>query len=156
MTFRALLVIASALFSVACFADEANGSSSNDAFVLGRVFTTPAERAMLDQKRKYQLTDNGEISQVDAEKKSVQKHLNPVGYIISSSGVASKWIDGDFQQVDDFGNLEALRFPGGISVTKHATATEKQNEESNPEIANKTDTEIQVTPGRVGENERNQ
>lgn len=156
MTFRALLVIASALFSVACFADEASGSSSNDAIVLGRVFTTPSERAMLDQKRKYQLTSNSGISQVDADKTPGKKRLNPVGYIISSSGIASKWINGDFQHVDDLGNLETHRFPGGISVIKHATATGERSEEANPDLADKPAAEIESTPHQVGENERNQ
>lgn len=156
MTFRALLIIASALFSVACFADEASGSSSNDAIVLGRVFTTPAERTTLDQKRKYQLTDNSEISQVDADKTSGKKRLKPVGYIISSSGMASKWINGDFQHVDDLGNMDMLRFPDEISVTKHATASGEKNEVANPDLADKPAAEIESTPHQVGENERNQ
>lgn len=112
------LMVMSILIAVSSWptlAHEGGVYESLEHIHIGRVFLSPAERASLDKHRRVP-------KPVAAVRSTVQtaapaRNSNAAGYIVSGSGRAHVWKDGDFvaTQVPD-----SLRFPGDVKVTRTA------------------------------------
>lgn len=137
MMLRTVIATGLILMSFASYADDARPASADDFHSLGRVFTTPAERRLLDQKRSLlPAADTGGTEQTGASIQTAKKALNPAGYIILPGGIVSKWIDGDFREVHGNDGVGVLRFPGGITIIKHVADTGGEAQRTDPDNSN--------------------
>ena len=117
-------------------------ANAEDAFVyetfagveIGRVFLTPGDRDRLDERRLSQPAGDSASSETldsDSPKKVPRASA---GYIISSSGRARVWLDGDFVEAPQKAS-QSLRFPGDIKVTRTRTESGADNEDrQEPEL----------------------
>ena len=88
---------------------------------IGRVFLTPVERRLLDATRKQvpQSATYEGTAAADPQEDEAPSHA--AGYIVSSSGKARRWLNGDFVEAQN-SPASSTRFPGDVKITKH-TAT---------------------------------
>ena len=116
-TIAALLVV---LPSIAQSGDEAIYESL-ESVAIGRVFLTPAERRWLDARRSSEPSTAffppvrpGSAPPVAAPTRAKP----PAGYIVSSSGQAKVWRNGEFVNSNGKAAIDTA-FPGEVRVKRH-------------------------------------
>ncbi|MBT8077050.1 MAG: hypothetical protein KJO31_00655 [Gammaproteobacteria bacterium] len=105
---------------------------------LGRVFMTPAERAILDQRRQQ---PENEVAPAREDREPQGQSVTdgskrgtaPIGYIKSASGEPKKWQNGEFVPLADGESLPGLSLTRLriISAVPAATADSADNVQSN-------------------------
>ena len=95
---------------------------------IGRVFLAPAERAQLDVDRLKAPTEGGKVENVQPGSTPATEKPRPpaAGYIISHSGGARVWNNGDFIKTSGQAP-QAMAFPGDIRVTRHVAKAGEPN-----------------------------
>lgn len=101
------------LLSGPASAHESGIYESLEHIHIGRVFSSPSERMYLDKNRGVRAT----VVAGSGSRAAAVRNSNAAGYIVSSSGRARVWKDGDFvaAKIPD-----SIRFPGDVKVTRTA------------------------------------
>lgn len=142
-TLAALLV---ALPAIAYAGDEAIYESL-ESVAIGRVFLSPAERRWLDARRSSEpaarffppVRPSG-VPPAPAPKESKP----PAGYIVSSSGQARVWRNGDFVKSKGRAATDT-KFPGEIRVRRHRNDVDSTPESETSARSSQADTVDGVT-----------
>ena len=121
--FYLVLSILAVVFSRPAGAHEEGIYESLEHIHLGRVFLSPEERAYLDRHRgvRAPVAANSGTRQ----NSSSASNSDAAGYIVSSSGHARIWKDGDFVSAK---MPDSLRFPGDVKVTRTADKVPTKND----------------------------
>jgi hypothetical protein len=120
--FVVISILAIALSSSAA-AHEEGIYESLEHIHLGRVFLSPAERTYLDKHRGVPApvaTSSG-----TGQRSSAARNNNAAGYIVSSSGRAHVWKNGDFVSTKI---PDSVRFPGDVKVKRTADGPAARND----------------------------
>jgi hypothetical protein len=120
--FVVMLILANA-FSRPAAAHEEGIYESLEHIHLGRVFLSPEERAYLDKHRGVRAPVAASNS--TGQKAAAARISNAAGYIMSSSGRARVWKDGDFVSAKI---PDSIRFPGDVKVTRTADKLPANND----------------------------
>ena len=97
-------------------AHESGVYESLEHIHIGRVFLSPLERMRLDRDRHVEPPGKAE-PRAAVERNEAVRSDRAAGYIISSSGRAQIWKDGDFVVTDV---PSSVQFPGHVDVTRTA------------------------------------
>ena len=103
------------VFSRPAGANEEGFYESLEHIHLGRVFLSPEERAYLDRHRGVRAPVVARSP--TGQRTTATRNNNAAGYIVSSSGRARIWKDGDFVSAKI---PDSIRFPGDVTVTRTA------------------------------------
>ena len=117
MRARDVLLLLLLGLSSAAMADDSAVYESFSGVTIGRVFLAPGDRDRLDERR---LNPPAESAvDVSAANGTAQPSRRPAsaGYIISSSGRARVWHDGDFVESAERAP-QRMAFPGDVTVTR--------------------------------------
>lgn len=117
---------------------------------LGRVFLTPAERAILDQRRQQPERETAPARQDRGPRdqsvvKGGGRGAAPIGYIKSASGEPMKWQNGDFVPLADGEPLPGLALTrlgivSSLPATTPASADTAEADEDADDRNDKSDT----------------
>lgn len=88
---------------------------------IGRVFLTPGDRDRLDERRLNPPAEGTASNPTVAGAPDKRRTLAAAGYIISSSGRARVWRDGDFIESRQQ-SPHRMDFPGDVTVTRSVVA----------------------------------
>lgn len=112
----------SAVFIMACGSSWPAGAHETGIYEalehihIGRVFLSPPERLDLDKNRNVTPSAMASSS-AGGDQKAATDNSRAAGYIVSGSGRARVWKDGDFVAADV---PRSIRFPGDVKVTRVA------------------------------------
>ena len=94
---------------------------------IGRVFLSPEERRWLDARRASEpsavLPPRARTPVRAPSEPAPARTKSPAGYIVSSSGEARVWRDGEFVRSDDRTAVD-ISFPGDVRVKRHGVDAE--------------------------------
>ena len=117
MTARSLAILAMLAASTVVAAEDSAVYETISGVKIGRVFLTPGDRERLDDQRLNPPTvDVAGESPTEGAVDS-KRSIASAGYIISSSGRARVWHDGDFVESARRAP-HSMRFPGDVKVTR--------------------------------------
>ena len=105
---------------LACASDDAVYESFSGVKI-GRVFLSPADREALDRRRLNPPVRESDAHKSAAGSEQAQRSRASAGYIISASGRARVWRDGDFV-VSDRRQPQKMAFPGDVKITRRAAS----------------------------------
>jgi len=117
MSIRIALVFFLAAMSAAATAEEPAVYESFSGVKIGRVFLAPGDRDRLDERRLTAPAEGTAEEPGSASSPPTTRALPAAGYIISSSGRASVWRDGDFVESPRQAPKK-MAFPGDVEVTR--------------------------------------
>jgi len=120
-------------------ADDSAIYESMAGIKIGRVFLAPGERDRLDRRRLRPQAEKRDSDSGADGKSAAARVLSSAGYIISSSGKARVWRDGDFVE-SRRQEPQRMRFPGDVKVTRSnssrtADATDTEDHSERPSEA---------------------
>ena len=119
-TLSLLLLTASSLV----LAEEPSVYESFAGVQIGRVFLAPDDRDRLDEQRLNPPAEGAVAGSTTEDAPEKRQPLAAAGYIISSSGRARVWYDGDFVESRQQ-SPQRMEFPGDVKVTRAAAADAK-------------------------------
>lgn len=126
MASRCFLLLLLLAFSAAAIADDAAVYETFSGVQIGRVFLSPGDRERLDARRLHPPAEHT-AGEPEAEGGTKQpRSLAAAGYIISSSGQARVWRDGDFVESPQRAP-QRITFPGDIRVTRTVPEEDARN-----------------------------
>jgi len=137
-------------------AAEPTVAPSAKEIVMGRVFTTNAERRVLDQLRKIPQTGTaaGAATSGDAAQSGPKQKPDPAGFIVPSTGRAYQWIDGDFRRISR-GEISSGQIPGTVRIIRHRSpAGERNSQKAIDDHGGALPTEPGVADPESGDDER--
>ncbi len=135
---RASVILWAALTRVA----GADDVQSVDSAALGRVFTSPAERAELDRLRQVRPAEATAAAVTsDAAAATTDSQASPVGFIKRTGGEAYRWVGDEFRKVgpDELPAVEPAADPGIVRHAEPDNGTgsgDAHTAESNDDAAN--------------------
>lgn len=119
------------IFSLPVAAHESGVYEALEHIHIGRVFLSPPERVHLDKTRNVRSPGAGE-RRTAADSDGTVRNDRAAGYIVSSSGRARVWKDGDFVVADA---PRSMRFPGEVKITRTADKVPDTDDVSSDESA---------------------
>ena len=117
MSVRCFVVLALLFATSAAPADETVVYESFSGVKIGRVFLAPGDRERLDEWRLNPPAEGTAGEPVAEGATAKPRALASAGYIISSSGRARVWRDGDFVESTRQAP-QRMAFPGDVTVTR--------------------------------------
>ena len=121
MNGRYILSLALLLAPGLVIAEEPSVYESFAGVQIGRVFLAPGDRDRLDEQRLNPPAEGAVASSTAEDTSQKRRPTAAAGYIISSSGRARVWHDGDFVESRQ-PSPHRMDFPGDVKVTRAAVA----------------------------------
>lgn len=123
-------------------ADEPDVYESFAGIEIGRVFLAPGDRERLDRNRLNPPAAT-QATGPEAERPPEQtRQVAAAGYIISSSGRARVWQDGEFIE-SRHPSTDKMAFPGDVTITRTQVVEQEIAEEEQPERRREADSDAE-------------